>query len=125
MKQRKSTSIILLRERRLSQSIRRRSGKIAVTVIAQHFLEIYPGGRQAIEISIAFAERKISVCATGTTRIVIEIFLIFRDCQVVKFASEQRVGIIELAAVRGFAFAHGWLGRLFSRRGGFSCRRLL
>src|SRR5437867_5345039 len=116
MKKRKRCGIVLLRESRLGESVSGGSGKFAVAVVVEHFLEVCASIRQAIEISIAFAQRKISVGPTGKPRIIIEIFLIFRDCQIVKFASEKRVRIIELAAVRRFGFSRWWFGRIF--RGG-------
>src|SRR6266496_952480 len=98
MKKRKRCGIVLLRESRLGESVSGGSGKFAVAVVVEHFLEVCASIRQAIEISIAFAQRKISVG------------------QIVKFASEKRVRIIELAAVRRFGFSRWWFGRIF--RGG-------
>src|SRR5438093_7238942 len=121
MKERKRRGIVLLRESRLGESVSGGSGKFAVAVVVEHFLEVCASIRQAIEISIAFAQRKIGVGPAGKPRIIIEIFLIFRDCQIVKFASEKRVRIIELAAVRRFAFSRWWFGRIFRGRARRSC----
>src|SRR6266704_983238 len=115
MKERKGRGIILLLESHLSQSVCGRSGKFAIAIIAQHSLEVCPCARWAIEISIAFAQRKIGVGSPGIPRVIVEIFLIFRDRQIVKFASEKRVRIIELPAIGRVAFSRWWLGRIFRR----------
>src|SRR5260370_13634718 len=112
MKERKRRGIVLLRESRLRKGVTGGPGKFAVAVVVEHFLEVCASTRQAIEISIAFAQRKIGVGPAGKPRIIIEIFLIFRDCQIVKFASKKRVRIIELAAVRRFGFSRWWFGRI-------------
>src|SRR5713101_4062613 len=112
MKERKRRRIVLLRESRFSESVSGGSGEFAIAVVVQHFLEVCASAREAIEISIAFAQRKISVGPAGKPRIIIEIFLIFRDCQIVKFASKKRVRIIELAAVRRFGFSRWWFRRI-------------
>src|SRR5205823_4760566 len=52
-----------------------------------------------MEVSIAFAEREISIRPASASRVVVEILLIFRDCQVVQFASEQAVGVLELTMI--------------------------
>src|SRR5439155_17048521 len=121
MKERKGRGIVLLCKRRLSESVSGGSGKFTIAVVVQYFLEVCASARQAIEISIAFGQRKISVGPAGKPRIIIEIFLIFRDRQIVKFASEKRVRIIELAAVRRFAFSRWWFGRIFRRGPRRSC----
>src|SRR5437773_2083474 len=61
MKERKRRGIVLLRESRFSESVSGGSGEFAVAVVVQHFLEVCASAREAIEISIAFAQRKISV----------------------------------------------------------------
>src|SRR5205823_13704586 len=93
MKERKRRGIVLLRESRFSESVSGGSGEFAVAVVVQHFLEVCASAREAIEISIAFAQRKISVRPAGKPRIIIEIFLIFRDRQIVKLARKKRVGV--------------------------------
>ena len=105
MKERKGRGIVLLCKRRLSESVSGGSGKFTIAVVVQYFLEVCASARQAIEISIAFGQRKISVGPARKPRIIIEIFLIFRDRKIIKFASEKRVRVIELAAVRRFAFS--------------------
>src|SRR3977135_1980199 len=113
MKERKRRGIILLYKRRLSESVRGGSGKFAIAVVAQYFLEVCASARQAIEISIAFGQRKISVGPARKPGIIIQIFLIFRDRKIVKFASEKRVRVIELATVRRFALSRWRFGRIF------------
>src|SRR5207249_9826026 len=99
MKERKGRGVILFFKRHLSQSVCSGACKFAVAIIAQHFLEVCASARWAIEISIAFAQRKTGIGLPGTPWVVVEIFLIFRDRQIVQFASEERVRIIELAAI--------------------------
>src|SRR2546430_8266140 len=122
MKERKRRGIVLLRESRFSESVSGGSGEFAIAVVVQHFLEVCASAREAIEISIAFAQRKISVRPAGQARIIIEIFLIFWDRQIVKFAREKRVRVIELAAVRRFVVAR-WrsFGKVFRWRARRCC----
>src|SRR6266480_3943035 len=105
MKERKGRGIVLLCKRRLGESVRGGSGKFAIAVVVQYFLEVCASAGQAIEISIAFGQRKISVGPARKPRIIIEIFLIFRDRKIVKFASEKCVRVIQLAPVGRFAFS--------------------
>jgi len=46
MKERKRRGIVLLRESRLGKSVRGGSGKFAVAVVVEHFLEVCAGARQ-------------------------------------------------------------------------------
>src|SRR6266436_8964312 len=105
MEERKRRSVIFVCERHFSESIRRRPGEFAVAVVVQHFLEICASARSAIEISIAFAQREVSVRTAKTSRIIVQILLIFRSRQVVKFASEQTVRVIKLTLIGRLAFA--------------------
>src|SRR6266481_10114704 len=105
MKERKRRGVILISERHFSQSVRRGPGELAVAVVVQYFLEIRASARSAIEISIAFAKREVSVRTAKTSRIIVEILLIFRSRQVVKFASEQTVRVIKLTLIGRLAFA--------------------
>ena len=89
MKERKGRGIILLRESHLRESICSRTGKFAIAIVAEHFLEICPSARRTLQISIAFAKRKIGVGPPGIPRVIVQIFLIFRDRQIVKSASES------------------------------------
>ena len=116
MKERKGRGIIFLLEIHLSQSICGRSGKFAIAIVAQHSLKVCPCARWAIKVSITFAQRKIGVGPPGIPRVIVEILLIFRECEIVKFASEKRVCIIELAATGRFAFSRRRLGKVFHRR---------
>src|SRR5437762_6271291 len=112
MKERKRRGVILICKRDLSEGVGRRSGKLAVAVIIQHFLQICPGARDAIEISIAFAKREVSVRPAGPSRIIVQIFLVFRNRQIVKLASEQAVGVLELTPVGALGFARWSLRRI-------------
>src|ERR1700730_2498344 len=96
MKKRKRRSVILFSERHLGKRVSGRSSELAIAVIVEHFLEICASARNAIEISIAFAQREVSVRPARAARIIIEIFLIFRGRQIVKLSSEQAVRVVEL-----------------------------
>src|SRR5437867_1525601 len=105
MKERKRRGVILICKRDLSEGVGRRSGELAVAVIIEHFLQICPSARDAIEISIAFAKREVSVRPAGTSRIILQVFLVFRNRQIVKLASEQAVGVLELTPVSPLGIA--------------------
>src|SRR6266436_3818509 len=96
MEKRTCGSVIFFCERHLGKSIGCGSGEFAIAVVGEHFLQIRASARNAMEVSIAFAEREVSVRPLGAARIIVEIFLIFRSSQVVKLASEQAVRVIEL-----------------------------
>src|SRR5947207_10307385 len=105
MKKRKRRAIILFCERYFSESVRRRPCELAIAVIVKHFLEICASARSAIEISIAFAKREVSVRTACASRIIVEILLIFRSRQIVKFASEQTVCVLKLTLIGRLLFA--------------------
>ena len=111
MKERKRRGVILISECYFSERVRRWSSELAVAVVVQHFLEICASARNAIKISIAFAKREVSVCTTCATRIIVEILLIFRSRQIVKFAIKQTVRVIELTLIGRLAFARRRLRR--------------
>src|SRR6266700_1613314 len=115
MKKRKRRAIILFCERYFSESVRRRPCELAIAVIVKHLLEICASARSAIEISIAFAKREVSVRSAGTPRIIVEIFLIFRDRQIVELASEQAVSVLELTLISPLSIALGPLRRILLR----------
>src|SRR6266700_7392708 len=100
MKERKRRGVIFSGEGHFGKRVRRGSGELAVAIVVEHFLKICASTRNAIEISIALAKREVSVRPAGTSRIVVEIFLAFWNRQVVKFASKERVGVIELTLIR-------------------------
>ena len=105
MKKRKRRRVILVCKRHLGESVCRGPGELAVAVVVQHFLEICPSARNAIEIPIAFAKREVSVRPARAPGIIVEILLIFRSRQIVKFSSEQTVRVIELTLIGRLAFA--------------------
>src|ERR1041385_4219815 len=96
MKQRKRSGIIFVRKGHLGESICCRSGEFAVGVIVEHLLEVCASARSATEVAIAFTQREVSVRPAGAPGIIIEIFLILRGRQIVKFASEQAICVLEL-----------------------------
>ena len=116
MKERKRRGVIFFGEGRFGKRVRRGSGEFAVTVVVEHFLKISASVGKAIEISIAFAKREIGVRPARTSRIIVQIFLVFRDRQIVKLASEQAVGVFELTPVGPLRFARWGLGRVFLQR---------
>src|SRR2546429_8743916 len=113
MKERKRRGVILICNRDHSEGVGRRSGELAVAVIIEHFLQICPSARDAIEISIAFAKREVSVRSARTSRIILQVFLVFRNRQIVKLASEQAIGVLELTPVSPLGFARWQLCRAF------------
>src|SRR2546430_10053900 len=112
MKERKRRCVILICKRDLSEGVGRRSGELAVAVIIEHFLQICPSARNAIEISIALAKREVSVRPARTSRIILQVFLVFRNRQVVEFASEQAVSVLELTLISSLSIALGPLRRI-------------
>ena len=116
MKERKRRGVIFFGEGRFGKRVRRCSGEFAVTVVVEHFLKISTSVGKAIEISIAFAKREIGVRLARTSRIIVQIFLVFRDRQIVKLASKQAVGVFELTPVGPLGFARWGFGRVFLQR---------
>ena len=104
MKQRKRSGIIFIRERHLGEGICRRSGEFAVGVIVKHLLEVCASAGSATEVATTFTQREVSVRPASASGIIVEIFLIFRGRQVIKFASEQTVRVIELTLSCSLAF---------------------
>ena len=100
MKKRLRGVVVFLRKRQHPEGISRRTGKLTVAVVINDLLEIYVRGPALAEQTVAFAQAKISVRPSGAARIIVEIFLIFWDGQVVHLAREKRVGVIELASIR-------------------------
>src|SRR5204862_7478294 len=96
MKKRKRRGVILVCKRHLCESVSGGPGELALAVVVQHFLEIGASARSAIEISIAFAKREVSVRTACASRIIVEILLIFRSRQIVTLASEQTVCVLKL-----------------------------
>ena len=105
MKERKRGGVILVCERHFSKSVCRGSGELGVAIIIHHLLQICAGAGNAIQISIAFAQREIGVCPARTPWKIIEILLIFRSSQIVEFASEQTVCVLKLTLIGPLAFA--------------------
>ncbi len=118
MKERERGGIIFLCESHLGQGVGGRSGKVAFRIVVQHFLETGASAGGAIQISITFPERKISVRSSRTSRIIVQVFLIFRDGEIVKFTSEKRVCVIKLPPIRRFRFRRrrmrGWRRRFIN-----------
>ena len=108
MKKRERRGVVFICERHLRERECRWPGEFAVAVLGEHFLQIGTSIRIAMEVSITFAKREISIRPASASRVVVEILLIFRDRQVVQFASEQAVGVVELTLIRPFSFARRW-----------------
>src|SRR3989442_6937130 len=104
MKERKRRGVILICKRHLCEGVRRGSGELAVAIVVEHFLQICASARDAIEVSIAFAKREVSVRPARTSRIILQVFLVFRNRQIVKLPSEQAVRVIELTLSCVLAF---------------------
>src|ERR1044071_7088876 len=109
MKQRRRSGIIFVREGHLSESICRRSGEFAVGVIVEHFLKVCASARSATEVPIAFTQREVGVRPAGAPGIIVEIFLILRGREIVKFVSEQAVCVLKLTLSCSLTFRLRWL----------------
>src|SRR5262245_40173862 len=105
MKKRERSRVVFICECHLSECECRWTGEFAVAILGEHFLQIGSRIRVAMEISIAFTKREISVRPTRAPRVVVEILLIFRDCEIVQFASKQAIGVLELTLISSFSFA--------------------
>src|SRR5262245_28678338 len=116
MKERMRGSVILGRERHFCERICRRAGKFAVAIVVEHILETCPSAPAAPEISVASDQRETGVCTTCAPGIIVEIFLIFGDRQIVKLASEHAVRVIKLTLGCPLAFMLWWLRRVFFQR---------
>ena len=55
-----------------------------------------------LKIAVTFAERKIGVSGARPATKIVEIFLIFRNREVVEFASKETVGVVDLATIGPF-----------------------
>ncbi len=102
MKKRKRGAVVFVRESHLGERVGRRPCEIALAIVIQHLLETGARGPSLAEISITFTEGKIRIRASGRAWIIVEIFLIFRNSEVVQFAGEERVRVFELASRRRF-----------------------
>ena len=122
MKKRQRRGVVFICERHLRERECRWPGEFAVAVLGQHFLQIGTSIRIAMEVSITFAKREISIRPASASRVVVEILLIFRDRQVVQFASEQAVGVVELTLIRPFSFARRMVPKRRLLTSGELCR---
>src|SRR5919197_6285535 len=105
MKKWERRGVVFIGEGNLGDSECRRPGEFAVAVIVEDLLQVSASVPVAMKISIAFAKCKVSVRAPRATWVVIEIFLIFRGREIVHFASEQAIGVLELTLISPFTFA--------------------
>src|SRR4030095_230622 len=105
MKQRKCRGVALFGKGHLGERVRSRRGEFAISEIIQNFLQICACIGDSIEISITLTEREVSIRPTGTSGIILEVFLVFRNGQIVKLASEQSVGVFKLALIASLRFA--------------------
>src|SRR5262245_10477024 len=69
-----------------------------------------------MEVPITLAKREIGVRAASASRVILQILLIFRNRQVVQFASEQAIGVLELTLIRAFGFSARWFRTLVFQR---------
>src|SRR6266498_4598471 len=112
MKERKRPGVILFGEGHFGKRVRRGAGELAVAIVVEHFLKIRASAGNAIEISIALAKREVSVRPARTSRIILQVFLVFRNRQIVKFPSKQAVGVLELTLISPLGIALGPLRRI-------------
>src|SRR5213078_438105 len=73
MKERERRGVVFICERHFRERECRRPGKFAVAVIVEHFLQVGASIRVAMQVSIAFTERKVRVRPARPPRIVLEI----------------------------------------------------
>ena len=99
MKERERGRIFLFRESHFAKRVCSRPGEPTLVVIIQHSLKINPRARGFVEIAIAFAQGEICIRAARCSRVIIQIFLVFRDGKVIKFASKESIGVFELTAI--------------------------
>src|SRR5207302_7358275 len=116
MKERERLRVVFLSEGHFREGVGGWSGEFAFAVIVQDSLEISSRAGGLVEIPIALAQRKIGVRATRCAGIIVEIFLIFRNCEIVEFSGEKCVGVLDLSLFRLFAFGGRRLLRPFIRR---------
>src|ERR1700694_1445989 len=100
MKERQRGGIILLRKGRLGQNVGGGARKFTVVVAVEDLLETLSGGAGAIQCAVTFTEKEIDAGAPGCGRIFVQIFFVLGNGEIVKFAEEKRVCIIELATIR-------------------------
>src|SRR5437867_2068775 len=102
MEKRARRGVIFISKRHFPECVRSRAGKLALRIIAQDFLETAACVRSAMQIAITLAEREIGVGAARAAAEIVEVLLVFRNSEVVKLASEEAVGVIDLTAIGAF-----------------------
>src|ERR1700731_1281108 len=99
MKKRQGGSIILLRKGRLCQNVGGGPRKFTVVVVVEDLLETLARGAGAIQRAVTFAEKEIDAGAARSGRILVQIFFVLRNGEIVEFALEQPVRVSELATI--------------------------
>src|SRR6266446_2998707 len=99
MKKREGGGIILLRKGRLGQNVGGRARKFTVGVVVEDLLETLSRSARAIQRAVTFTEKEIDAGAATCDGIFVQIFLVLRNGEIVEFAQEKRVRIIELATI--------------------------
>src|SRR5947207_15774991 len=115
MEKRARRGVLFISKRHFPERVRGRAGKFALRVIAQDFLETGARIRGAMQVAITLAEREGGVRAARAAAEIIEVFLVFWNSEIVKLASEEAIGVIDLTAIGAFGVARSGLGRLFRR----------
>ena len=123
MKKRERVGIVFLGKGHFRQCVGCRPGKFALSVVIQDSLKIRPRRGGLVQIAVALPQREIRIRPSGRARIIVEVFLVFRNRKVVQLPSEERVGILELTLFRLLGLRRRCF-RCFFRRHGACHRRL-
>src|ERR1700730_15155431 len=99
MKKRQRGGIILLPKGRLGQNVGGGACKFTVVVAVEDHLETLSRGARAIQRAVTFTEKEIDASAAGCTGIFVQIFFILGNGEIVEFAQEKRIRIIELTTI--------------------------
>src|ERR1700682_3537553 len=99
MKKRQGGGIILLRKGRLGQNVGGGAGKFALAVVVEDLLETLSRGARPIQRAMTFTKKEIDAGAATCDGISVQIFFVLRNGEIVEFAQEKRVRIIELATI--------------------------
>jgi len=99
MKKRQRGGIILFRKGRLRQDVGGGAGKFTLTVVVEDLLETLSRGARAIQRAVTFTEEEIGAGAAGRAWIFVQIFLVLGNGEIVEFAEEKRVRVIELTTI--------------------------
>ena len=99
MKKRQRSGIFLFRKGRLGQNVGGGPSKFTLVVVVEDFLETLSRGPGAIQRAVTFTEKEIGASAAGCPGIFVQIFFVLGNGEIVEFAQEKRIRIIELTTI--------------------------